>query len=196
MKALPRAPEGASYVVVQGDVWDDVCSRLERLENLTVAPPLNLAQMGSGQHLSITEQRIQFFWAITSADSFTDNRYTVTSARVSNDGDAADAKTTIEAYPSTDQKYIQVTATNFNEQDTHDLPTGTQVLVFWDYDKHSPNPTKRYWFFGRFHGMTDLRFNNATGVVQVSYSLKPEDELLDSDWVDKWTLRQCTPAAP
>jgi hypothetical protein len=55
---LPRAT-GNSPVVIDPLVWNDVCDRLERVENLTVTDPLQCVSGGSGIRLSL--KRIKCF---------------------------------------------------------------------------------------------------------------------------------------
>lgn len=62
---LPRAP--SQVVVLSRDVWDETCSRIERLEKLRVAAPLEMRDTPGGPLLSISERSIVIYRVVLTA---------------------------------------------------------------------------------------------------------------------------------
>jgi hypothetical protein len=82
--------------------------------------------------------------------AYTDNRYTVKRLFCPHNsgGTATDAVVTGDATGDYDQT---VTATNLGEDAaTHHLKTDDIVMVFWDWDFTTANPTVRYWIMAPF----------------------------------------------
>lgn len=91
---------------------------------------------------------VRCFRGITVAGTFADCRYTVGRARVTNDElDATDAKIEVTEFPVGNGLHWEVTATNLAEYttNTHSVPDGTPVLVYYDFDLGNPSKA-RYWF--------------------------------------------------
>lgn len=92
----------------------------------------------------------RWFYAVIVANSFTDCRYTVGRAYITNDNtDDANAKIEITEFVTDDPLHLHVTANNLDEFSfgTHSLPVGMPVVVHYDYDGGNPT-TPRYWFQG------------------------------------------------
>lgn len=56
LRRIPRAPQNAPAVVVTGALWNLLADSMERVDRVTVAPPLTLADNAAGKQIGIVRQ--------------------------------------------------------------------------------------------------------------------------------------------
>ncbi len=89
------------------------------------------------------------FLGVIAEDDYTDNRYLVRRAHISNAISDPEAVVTFEAFDADHPLFLEVTATNFVEgsEGPHGLSVGAPVLIHWDYDATQPETVVRYFFW-------------------------------------------------
>lgn len=189
---LPRA-SGTAPVVIDPLVWNDVCDRLERVENLAVSDPLQLMTSGAGNRLSLKRLKPRVVPVKVTGTRGGDGLYTIDVGRwLSTAPIPAGTAYSLSAATDFADAY-EATLANSAESEvaTHRIGTGT-IVPAW-FTETFDDGGKEIWLALYNHAVRFVRQNPTTlNLEYTSHDAATADDVPSGDWIVFATATVCT----